>query len=440
MSLRRLAFAILFACCATGAAPRDQTWLIVSDIHLDPYDRSGIASPSGEDTNQALFDSLVKAVQQQVPNPSEVLLTGDFLAHHFANLVHRHATSSTPEAEGERAMREIAGRLGAVYPRVPFVPVLGNNDDPCADYSSETGGAYLNALTAIWLPLVARPGVQTDFATSFPRGGSYVTSTSVPGLRFVAIDTVFLSKRFGGDCFGGSHDQPARVVPALDATLAATPPGLRNVVVMHIPPGYDDITAEISHGLIVAPFIAGANNAALLDALAVPDHRVAFAIAAHIHHFELRLDDRIPIVVAGAVSPIFDTAPAFYALRIAPDGAIRDIVTYSYDAATQRWSASSFAARWQVAGVNAASIESLHERLGEDEALRRAWGWGGAWRAHWCAQTVLRSGYESCAHLGGRLGVVIRTIVVLLAPLLVLAVMIAVAVILLRQRSGGLRR
>ena len=76
-ALIALAVALLAPVCARA----DQTWLIVSDIHLNPYDALQRPSPPGSDSNLALFESTLAEMKRSVPSPAVVLIPGDFLAH-----------------------------------------------------------------------------------------------------------------------------------------------------------------------------------------------------------------------------------------------------------------------------------------------------------------------------------------------------------------------
>src|SRR5579884_1808783 len=99
-------------------------WLVAGDIHAIPGSTGSTPSGYGSDTNWALFDSTIAAMRRADPNPSVVLLTGDFLAHHFPKNI--------PLAE--RTTARIAHAFDTAFPHAQFVIVPGNNDDPCGDY------------------------------------------------------------------------------------------------------------------------------------------------------------------------------------------------------------------------------------------------------------------------------------------------------------------
>src|SRR5690242_17631762 len=60
-----------------------QQWLVVSDLHVEPFDSSPEPSYYGSDSNWALVDATIAQMRQAEPNPAVVVISGDFLAHHF---------------------------------------------------------------------------------------------------------------------------------------------------------------------------------------------------------------------------------------------------------------------------------------------------------------------------------------------------------------------
>lgn len=417
-----------------AAAARDAVWLAASDLHLDPFDGAALPSPPGRDTNPALLGSALRAMKRAIPDPAVVVLPGDFLAHRFAQLVGR---GDDADAAAAATVRRIAQSFARTFPHAQFVVALGNNDAPCGDYASDLNGRFLRAAAKVWAPLVDRKNSSPRFADEFARRGYYTVALPAQRMRIVVLDTVFFSAEYRGVCGGRRSGAPAAETAWLRALLGSTPPGVRNAIVMHVPPGYDAFSTEVTRGFVPWPFMQPSDSAALLDAIGAPDDRVAFGIAGHAHRFDFRLAGGVPIVVLGALSPIYRNAPAFYALHVGNEGELHDVDAYAFDAATRRWSAArSFDREWNVSRIGAAELAGIHARLSADPAMRRAWGamsvawvrglprplrvWNDAtWRIPWCAQTVTGSGFAQCAGIERRAlaGRVLAIAVVVLAAI-----------------------
>jgi predicted phosphodiesterase len=412
--------AALVVSCGTaraGSTQPSQTWLVASDIHLDPYARGSDPALVGSDTNEKLLRATIAQMKAAVPNPAVVMLPGDFLAHEFASLARKQGSAS-PDDAGIATMRGIAAEFDRAFPHAQFAIALGNNDAPCGDYRSAFGSAYQEAVTRIWEPLVNRNGAAPNFARSFARDGSYTAALPLPALRLVAIDDVPLSNIYFGNC--GDTDVAAQNrLSDLSAALSSAPAGTRTVVMMHLPPGYDPLVTQSSHGFFPFIFLKSGDNDALLAALSAPQNRAAFVVSGHAHRFDLRLAGSVPVIIFGSISPVEHNNPVFYALHVARDGSIRDIDLYGYDEWSQEWQPPrSFDAKWGVGGVDAASIADVHARLERDPAMRATWGaqsngypsnraiargaWGSGWRVAWCAQTELAAGFARCAGIETR--------------------------------------
>ena len=431
------ALVILFAsgCPAlpVGASP-EQVWLAVSDVHLDIFDRSARASPYGFDSNRTLFESTVAQMKRTVPNPTVVLISGDLLMHSFRN----HVGRGPAEVAGVESMRWIAATLGRNFPRSQFAIALGNNDIPCGDYRSAAGSRYLAQLARVWNPLVDRGGASPNFETSFLHGGYYTATLPVHGLHLVVLNTVLFSTEYRGDCRGGSNPAPAELA-WFTKVLRDTPAGERNVVLMHIPPGFDAFATQYVHDFIAWPFLRPRYNGKLLGALVSSSGNVLYAIAGHTHRFDFRLAGGVPIVVFGALSPIYYNNPSYYALRLARDGSLRDIDLYPFDETRQEWlPAHSFDQTWGLQSVNGSSLARLHARIAASSDVRAAWNrqasgwssgvddsrepWGTGWKVAWCAQEVLASRFAACAGIGRRQGLAAFVFL----PLVALAILVLI--------------
>jgi hypothetical protein len=444
--MSRILSALLMTLVLLGVAPKDDDWLVVSDIHLNPFDRSPQPAPYRRDGNAALLKSLVAAMRAAAPDPAVVVLPGDFLAHHFD--MRAHARREPADAAGLRAMAQIASALGRAFPRSRFAVALGNNDIPCGDYRTDFGTPYARALSAIWAPLLRR-GAAANAPAQLANAGYYVMQP-FDGTRIVVLDTVVFSQMQRGACAGSAAPALQRQLDWLQTTLPDVPPGVRNVVLMHIPPGYDAFSTQFARGFLAWPFLRSPWNARLVQTIADPRNRIAFAIAGHTHRFDVRVAGDVPIAVFGAASPIYDNNPLFYVARVGSDATLRDVRSYAFDETTRRWTGPhDFDAMWNVDGIDANTVRSLHERLGRDEQMRASWGsassgwpsygsgmsgmWLARWRIAWCAQVELTDGFERCAGISKRvaftrIGVLAGVLLVLAALGLLIAVIVRATV------------
>jgi sphingomyelin phosphodiesterase acid-like 3 len=448
-ALIALAVALLAPVCARCA---DQTWLIVSDIHLTPYDTLQRPSPPGSDSNLALFQSTLAEMKRSVPSPAVVLIPGDFLAHNFPRLVGLNDAGSAPSGIGLEVMRIIERGFAQTYPKAQFAIVLGNNDDPCGDYRSPVDGSYLKELVNIWAPLVNRGGAAPAFAASFARGGYYVASLPVHGLRLVALNSVYFSREYLGDCKGRQPEAAPRELAWLRTTLASTPAGSKNVLMMHIPPGYDAFVTETARGVVAWPYYESAPSAGFIDAIAANADRIAFGIAGHEHRFDFRLVPAklsVPILIFGALSPIYGNNPTFATATLTPAGDVREITFYAFDEAAAKWMPGrSFGNAWKTGAgsIDADALQAVHRGLESTPALRPEWDaqsiawpapnanarflWGNGWIIPWCAQTELGATYDACAKIGDPMAWL--RVAAAVIPAIVLA--IALVIILRRRR------
>ncbi|MFY9720291.1 MAG: metallophosphoesterase [Candidatus Cybelea sp.] len=399
-----------------AGAPSTQIWLGVSDVHLDIFDRSSRPSSYGFDTNLALFESAVAQMKRTVRDPAVVLISGDLLMHAFRK--HVGGGPSDADDAGVESMRRIAAKLGRSFPKSQFAIALGNNDIPCGDYRSAAGSRYLARIARVWNPLVDRGGASPDFEASFLRGGYYSAGLPLPRLRLIVLNTVPFSSEYRGNCPAGGDPAPAELA-WFTSILRDTPAGTRNIVLMHIPPGFDALATDYAYGFIAWPFLKAPYGVQLLDALESSPANVLYAIAGHTHRFDFRLAGGVPILGLGAVSPIFNNNPTYYALRLARDGSLRDIDLYAFDEARQTWlPPRSFDQAWGVRGVDRLQLARLHARIAASPAARALWNrqasgwsssvddssevWGDQWRLAWCAQEISTPDFALCAGIERR--------------------------------------
>jgi len=421
-----------------------QQWLLVSDLHLDPFDHGSQPADYQQDTNPVLFDSAVARMHKVAAGARVVVIDGDFLAHQFDQKAKAGAPNQTVSALAVQTMARIERSFAQAFPRAQFLIAMGNNDDPCGDYRTAPNTPYLAQLARIWAPLVNRNGASPAFIRDFSRTGSYISRLPVPGLRAIVADDVYWSF-FYRPCRGGVSGMPRAEMNWFTQAVRAVPPGQRSVVVLHIPPGIDPSSTLLAQRFLVVPFWRNDMTARFTQALGENESRVAFVVAGHLHRNDFRIAGGAPILISPAISPVYSNNPAFLTLQIDGRGTLRDYQMYAFDLYSDTWSrVFDYDSAYSVDNFTARSIEAAHARIGRDDAMRERWerallADSGAykaryvWRAFWCAQTELRGGYAACA--GDQ-----RRVVLLPIGLALLALVIVLAVTALVVRRGRHRR
>jgi hypothetical protein len=347
-------------------------------------------------------------MQRKVPSPDVVVVGGDLMAHGWRGLA--HDAGEDPVVAAIATTREIAHDLGSRFPRARFLVALGNNDDPCGDYRSETGGAYARAIASIWAPLLARDGTVRDAQTRFERGGYY--TADLPGERAIVLNSVFWSFANRSGCESNTNGTGASELRWLNDELEHLPSGEHAVIVMHVPPGYDPQTsASLARGLVAVPFFGGRANASVLETFATYRQRIAFAIGAHTHRYDFRIPSGVPMIVGSSISPVYGNNPAFFNLTVGADGRLDDVVPYVYDFYEESWlQEPGFDTYFGVHAIDAPELAALAQRIRTDDATRARWiqahdAWAhmrhppGWWLINACAQTELSRGFASCARI-----------------------------------------
>lgn len=415
-----------------------QHWLVVNDIHLDPFAKTGIVY--GADTTTALWHSAVHAMRADAPDVRVVVVGGDMLAHHWVEGA--AAAHATPEQSALAVARTIAGDLDAAYPHAQFLVTLGNNDDPCGDYRSETGGSYAAQLARIWEPLVDRDGASPGFVAQFSQGGYYTARLPLRSTRAIVLNSVFWSLLYAGGCYSRAHDPGAAELRWLQTQLDRLPAGATAIGVLHIPPGYDPRGTSLVHRVVAVPFLTPSRNSTLLSVLTAHATRLRFLVGAHTHRYDFRVVGRIPILVASSISPIYRNNPAFFVLDVDADGTLRDVHPFVYDADAATWIREpSFDAMYGIRSLTGDALASVAARVRSDTSVRAVWrlafdawaredgGIGSAWVPYACAQTELEGGYAACA------GTTNRTRILVLAAVAILAIVVVAASMALRRSA-----
>jgi len=322
--------------------PRPGTgmFLLLSDIHFDPYADSAIMeqlgakplaacqatvshsfSKLGSDTNYPLLKSMLENVaataEEKHIHYDYVIVTGDLLAHEFDASYHR-CVGGGDEAYQQFAsgtIRFVDALIMKALPGVPVFTALGNNDSDKGDYARPSK-AFFQSVAQDWsrewgnIPVAARQAA----VASFERAGDYAApNPSVPNDELVVLNSNLWVARNSQACSGTDPD-PGGQFEWLRGVLSGLKREQRTAtLIMHVLPGIDAMRSSLGEpqSLWTVPctqkFVGE-----LTDFRGV----VREIYAGHIHRDDFRIfPDRagkplLPIHIVPSVSPVYFNNPA----------------------------------------------------------------------------------------------------------------------------------
>ncbi len=297
--------AFLLAVLAEAEAPAE--FLVISDLHYNPFVQQGLPR-RGEDTTGELLRSSLDEAQRRCPTPRFILLTGDLLAHHWEELCAEHGSGKDFRTLTGDTVAQVAAEMHKRWPNTPILPVLGNEDAFEGDYQVQPGGPFLERFSQIWSPLTGSPAL---VQVTMRQGGYWsVPMPGRPDRQLIGLNSVFFSaRRLGPDDGGPQLDWLDEELKLLERA------GKRAWLVMHIPPGLDNYYT-------VRAFEAGRPDplelwrASSLDRFlsVIKAHQgtVEAAFAGHTHRDDFRmLAPGVPCKIVPAISPVYENNPGF---------------------------------------------------------------------------------------------------------------------------------
>jgi sphingomyelin phosphodiesterase acid-like 3 len=350
---RALAIAALLALGACAAdepagalpftpVPGQGVFLIISDIHFDPFadpaivdalvdadvdawpgifegsEQSGFAQ-YGHDANYALMESALDAARGILPRPDFVLYPGDYLAHGFEGKFDTYAGGGREAYERFviKTMTFVTDQLGAAFPDVPVYGTLGNEDSICGDYMVAPEERFLAAVGDLWAARSAHP----DAFANFSVGGFYaLPHPTVPDRDLIVLNNIFWSPKYDDRCNPAGGDPGAAQLAWLEWTLYRTKlRGRTASLLFHIPPGIDSYTSSHGHGTCranVTPFLKDSYAQPFLALLERYRDILQDSYAGHTHMDDFRVvaTRGEPILlthITPAISPIYQNNPGF---------------------------------------------------------------------------------------------------------------------------------
>ncbi len=452
--MRSIAFVLLACLLLVGmtqrAAAATQEWLVVSDVHFDPFADPRIverlaSAPAlrwreifssqgpqpyanyGADTNFALLESALEAMRNRVNDPPVVIISGDFLAHGFRakfdRLVRNHGDARYASFVDD-TIRFLANEFQTAFPRARLLPAIGNNDSYCGDYQGAPGSGFLASMAASWGGSVGAPNPNA-FAAQFATGGYYTVPLPAANAHAVVVNDVFWSAQYRNSCGQATSDPGGDEAAWLTSTLHGLMSG--NVwIIAHIPPGIDPYATQRAANGSAVQFLTPHYNDVFVNALLSAPHTM-MAIAGHTHMNSFRVigpdpsRPAVPMLVVPSISPIYSNNPSFTLLRIDDTNAsVQDAQAFVLDDLPALAKNGRVAANWRreydfdsVFGhgtIDASHLASVQNQILGDDRVRRRFdefydGSSGRalipdaqWHAYWCANVALSAtAYGACA-------------------------------------------
>jgi sphingomyelin phosphodiesterase acid-like 3 len=370
VNLTSLALAALVASVPSGrGAEGSGTFVIISDLHLNPFDPPELAtalaksapatwqaiftaandqamSRPGKDTNHALLASSLTAVARAAASADFAIVPGDFLAHGFEEMASGAlGVAPTSQAAGEMAVKTtifVADALANALGGKPAIIALGNNDSSCGDYRIEPGGSYLAATQETVRRLVGTERLEPDFDETYVAGGYYAARhPTVANTLIVVLNDILWSTKYRDACGkDGLAAAQAMLGWLRDRLARQRAAGGRIWLVHHVPWGIDPYStmgapASTTCPAKVVPFLKEPFASEFLALLVQHRDMLQASFSGHTHFDDYRLliDTRGTVIgadkVTPAISPIFGQNPGFQVFTYdRPSGAPTNFSTW----------------------------------------------------------------------------------------------------------------
>jgi len=287
-------------------------------------DATTLAGTEGCDSPFSLVRDSISAAIAEVPNPEFVLISGDFCYH-------RDYTPVKTVAVGYM-LSEVANLMREGYPRpTPILPALGNNDfvqDYTIDVEDESSALLKTASDAFQDLFPPSSSSSSNFnnkiVPTFLKGGYYAKNIIVPnqnqsgsnqlGLTIIVLNTVIYSVQHQPT---QTHilDPYGQFEWLNKQLLSARAEGIRIYIMGHIPP----TVGSYRHNQFWHDIYLDRYQEIIYDYNDI----VVAQLYGHLHTDEFRvlskssssssdrLSDLPPLLIAPALTPIYDNNPSF---------------------------------------------------------------------------------------------------------------------------------
>jgi len=427
--LAGLALVALARPTAVEGRSSESQFVWISDIHFNPMADPSLVrelesieaakwksvldrtSPGGfsqykSDTNWWLLKSALEQFPKTNPHPAFVIVTGDLLAHDFPGMFREATHDENQQHYREFVLKTVqflALELQRKFPTTKIFITPGNNDNDCGNYSVQAGGTFLHDTESVARTLA---GAEGEFTNTWTALGSFnVPHPTAKGTRLLSLNSIFWSQKYVAlssreGCKPVQSTAPSDLMQWLEQQLAAAAEAHEKVWLMfHIPPGIDGYATAQNREKLEAAGTSGDTCAQSIvpmwapqwtqhfDALLSKYHTTVTAIlAAHTHSDDFRLfaateGERPFLVMAPAISPVYEQNPSFRVTTYSIDGVLMDHTTYSLTnlpEASRRKKGSwkreyTFTRQWKAPRLDAASLSKLYDNVVADPSVREEW-------------------------------------------------------------------
>jgi len=374
-----------------------------SDIHFDPFSDPAIVpelnhrpekewpsilagSPlqgrlptTGGQTGLALLESTLQAMHTRLPRPEFLVCSGDFLAHGFNEKYAAVTGEKDPAACYafiDKTLSFLVSRFTFYFPDTPVLFCLGNTDSHEGDYRVTDHSSFFKASAPLLGQGLLKTGQDfTSFAATYLRGGYFETRLlGRKNLRVLSLNSVFFSRKAPETSLVPAAEQLEWLEDQIDQ---ATRCKEKVWVVMHIPPGisvYSTLQKNPGPTVPEKPVLLlnQTHLEPLKQILTRHENTVTALFAGHIHRNDFRLlrTDAGPsavVLVAAAVSPVFDNNPVFRVVQVDPAGfTIADMEEWYLDLSAGKWQQG---AGWDIRPFTGQSLLRFWQDMKTSPAL-----------------------------------------------------------------------
>lgn len=399
-----------FGCgVVTGPTPANSFQAVVfSDLHFNPFydaslfpalltadpsqwagifQTSAVTTPEawGADTNYPLLVLALSAIKQNLGTSPVVLYTGDLLGHNFQTtffqlngnpLPPNPAAVAAMQAFTDKTVAFVAQQVRLTVGDVPVMFAVGNIDS-YTGYGPDSLFLANNAET-YYTQFLNGTVDQPTFLSTFTSGGYYSAALGT-NLLVIGLNTNPFSPLVPGDNQAAVDTE----IAWLDTTLAsAKAAGQKVWILMHIPPGADQITTASkadSNGHITTASATmmwvETYQTSFLQTLSKYPDVVTLILAVYTHMDEFRVMssnfafDQVP-----GITPVFGDDPAFKVFTFAKTTLTPvDYRSLNYDLATLPAEFSAyytFSEAYDAHGPMGFSLAQLDRQIGRNSAAR----------------------------------------------------------------------